>query len=369
MKQFIIAMLAIVVQLGQPGLCGYDAAAQGLDTSINGVLTKPNLKILHIGNSFTFDTTCYLPEIVKGMEADVSDLCIYRMMLSSASFKDWYDTYNDIDIHLDYRIEKVVGGIDAGIATGEGKAGDGSLFRQALSGEQWNIIFIQPDPFSAPYYEQWTNHDANGYLNELLAIIREHQPQATIGLVLQHSSASNDVYNAEGSSLERWRLIAESVRQCYGDYDIGIVLPYGTAVQNLRASSLNNDMDLTSDGAHCEFVLTRYAASCCYYQAIIAPRTGIPVTEDKTRINKEWIQGSSPMISVDDYTASIAQKAAMLAVADMYHCNNPETSVVVGMNKVQSSPVLPGIYDLQGRRLADKPQKGMFIQDRKKYVK
>ena len=92
-------MLAIVVQLGQPGLCGYDAAAQGLDTSINGVLTKPNLKILHIGNSFTFDTTCYLPEIVKGTEADVSDLCIYRMMLSSASFKDWYDTYNDIDIH------------------------------------------------------------------------------------------------------------------------------------------------------------------------------------------------------------------------------------------------------------------------------
>lgn len=152
------------------------------------------------------------------------------------------------------------------------------------------------------------------------------------------------------------------------DYDIGIVLPYGTAVQNLRASSLNNDMDLTSDGAHCEFVLTRYAASCCYYQTIIAPRTGIPVTEDETRINKEWIQGSSPMISVDDYTAPIAQKAAMLAVADMYHCNNPETSVVVGMNKVQSSPVLPGIYDLQGRRLADKPQKGMFIQDGKKYV-
>ena len=200
-------MLAIVVQLGQPGLCGYDAAAQGLDTIINGVLTKPNLKILHIGNSFTFDTTCYLPEIVKGTEADVSDLCIYRMMLSSASFKDWYDTYNDIDIHLDYRIEKVVGGIDASIATGEGKAGDGSLFRQALSGEQWDIIFIQPDPFSAPYYEQWTNHDANGYLNELLAIIKEHQPQATIGLVLQHSSASNNVYNAEGSSLERWRLI------------------------------------------------------------------------------------------------------------------------------------------------------------------
>ena len=71
-------MLAIVVQLGQPGLCGYDAAAQGLDTSINGVLTKPNLKILHIGNSFTFDTTCYLPEIVKGTEADVSNYKKWR---------------------------------------------------------------------------------------------------------------------------------------------------------------------------------------------------------------------------------------------------------------------------------------------------
>ena len=78
-----IAMLAIVVQLGQPELCGNGTAAQTLDSSTYELLTKHNLKILHIGNSFTFDTTCYLPEIVKGTEADVSN---YKKWRSKAFF-------------------------------------------------------------------------------------------------------------------------------------------------------------------------------------------------------------------------------------------------------------------------------------------
>ena len=361
-----IVTLAIVVQLGQPRLCCNTTTAQEIN-NVQELLKKPNLKILNIGNSFTFDAVSCLPLIVESTGSDVSDLCIYRTMLDGASFKDWCDTYNDIDIHLNYQVVKVVGGIDAGIATGEGKAGDGSLFRQALSGKQWDIIFIQPSTFAAPYYEQWTGHGANGYLNELLAILRKHQPQAAIGLVLQHSYASSFEDNKEHSSLKRWQLIAESVRQCCEDYGIGLVLPYGTAVQNLRASSLNNDMELTCDGVHCEFALTRYTASCCYYQSIIAPRSGIKVTEDKTVINKEWIQGNSPVISVDDNTRPIAQRAAMLAVEDMYHINNPEAGTV-GINEVQHLE-MPGIYDLQGRRLKDKPQKGVYIKGGRKYMK
>jgi hypothetical protein len=121
---------------------------------VSSVLQKPDLKILHIGNSYTFDAVSYLPTIIKNNDVDVSDLCIYRTMRAGGTFKLWYDIYHDNDHAYNYQIEKVCGGIDANIATGDGAAGDGSLFRQALTDEQWDIIFIQPASAYAPYYER-----------------------------------------------------------------------------------------------------------------------------------------------------------------------------------------------------------------------
>lgn len=297
------------------------ASAQSLGINTGEVLAKPDLKILHIGNSFTFDAVSYLPLIVESTGTNVSDLCIYRTMRSGGSFRSWYDTYCDNDYAFDYTIEKVIGGIDANIDTGTGKAGDGTLFRRALTEEKWDIIVIQPASTYSPYYDQWTGNGEGGYLNELMGIVKETQPQAAIGIMLVHSYASNYEGNTEKSSYDRWKLIAESVESCYKDYNISFVIPYGTAVQNLRATELNNDMDLTADGVHCEYVLTRYTASCCYYQSVLAPRTGISVTNDKTRINKDLITSASPMISIDDDTAPIAQDAAIKAVENWYSVN------------------------------------------------
>ena len=318
---FRIAFLAIVIIFGSHGTDGAKVAAQTIDSNTDEVLKKANLKILHIGNSFTFDAVSYLPLIVGSTGADVSDLCIYRTMRSGGSFKSWYDCYFDNDHELGYTIEKVIGGIDANINTGSGMAGNGSLFRQALNDEQWDIVVIQPASAYSPYYDQWTGTGSGGYLNELLQLIKERQPQALVGIMLVHSYASNYAGNTEKSSYDRWKLIAESVESCCKDYNISFVIPYGTAVQNLRATSLNNDMDLTADGVHCEYVLTRYTASCCYYQSVLVPRTGISVTNDKTRINKDFITSASPMISIDDDTAPIAQDAAVKAVENWYSVN------------------------------------------------
>ena len=312
---------AVLVMGGHFASCTAQTGSQ--DNSVNSVLCKENLKILHIGNSLTFDAVSYLPLIIESTGADVSDLCIYRTMLSGGSFLDWYNVYNDRNI-LDYQIEKVCGGLAPGEITGSAKARDGSLLRKALTDVKWDIIFIQQASTYSPYYEQWGGNGEGGYLNELLGVIRHLQPDATIGMVLVHSSASTFRANAEHSSLERWKLIVSSVEKCCADYGIEIVLPYGTAVQNLRASSLNNELDLTCDGLHCELVLARYVASCCYFQSIIAPRTGISVLSDHTRINKNFVTANSPMISVDDQTAPIAQKAAIMAVEDWHHCYNPE---------------------------------------------
>ena len=106
------------------------------------VLSKPTLKVLDIGNSYTTDATDLLPLITEASGADISNICIYKAVRSSASFKSWYDVYYDKDTARKYTIKKVLGGLAANVSTGTGAKGDGSLFRKLLTDEKWDIIII-----------------------------------------------------------------------------------------------------------------------------------------------------------------------------------------------------------------------------------
>ena len=88
----------------------------------------------------------------------------------------------------------------------------------------------------ATIYDAWSAKRDAGYLKELIQIIREANPQATIGFYLIHSYRSDYKSNTEKSSLERWRNIATAVKELRLNYGIDFVIPYGTAVQNLRAT-------------------------------------------------------------------------------------------------------------------------------------
>lgn len=289
------------------------------------VIKKAELRVLDIGNSYTNDATNLLPLIAKASKADLSTICLYRCYRSGASFKNWVDIYNDEDNARNYKISKVLGDLPANVQSGTGGAGDGKLFRDALSNEKWDLIIIHQVSTYAPYYSMWNNNNAAGDLDELISIIREHQPNAELGFLLVHSYWSNYKNNIENSSFDRWQLIANSAKSFCEDYDVDFVIPYGTAIQNLRASSLNNEYDLTRDGTHCGYGLAQYTAACCYYESLIAPRSGISVLGNAARYTvNQKVKSKYPSISVTDENALIAQKAAVLATKHMYDCINPE---------------------------------------------
>ena len=182
---------------------------------------------------------------------------------------------------------------------------------------------------SAPYYQQWGSSGRGGYLNEMLSVIKEHQPNAVIGFYLVHSLWDHHKNNKEGSSYERWKLICSATKSFQEEYGIDFIIPYGTAIENLRSSSLNNEYDLTRDGLHLAYGLGRYAAACCYYESLITPRSGISVLGNSARYDASQAPSSKyPAISVTDENALIAQKAAVLATEYMYECINPETADV-----------------------------------------
>lgn len=292
------------------------------------------MKVLDIGNSYTYDATDLLPQIAKASGANLSTMCLYRCYRGGASFKNWVDIYNDSDIETTYSITKVVGNLPANVQTGDGEAGDGELFRKALTNETWDLIIIHQVSDYAPYYAMWNNNSAAGYLDELISIIKTHQPNAELGFLLVHSYWSGYSKNKENSSYDRWQLIANSVKSFCEDYNVDFVIPYGTAIQNLRSSSLNNEYDLTIDGTHCGYGLAKYTAACCYYESLIAPRCGISVLGNSAREDVSDKESKYPSVNVTDENALIAQEAAYLATKDMYLCQNPEDFIFKLVYKV-----------------------------------
>ena len=290
---------------------------------VHPVLTKAELKVLDIGNSYTSDATNLLPLIVEATGVEMSDLCLYKAIRGNASLKSWCDIYNNLDNNYTYSISKVIGDLAANVQTGTGNKGDGSLFRSALTSEEWDLIIIHQLSTLAPYYDKWAGAESDGSLDELLNIIKTNQPNAVIGFYIIHSYWDNYTKNTEHSSYERWNLICESVQKLQSNYDIDFIIPYGTAIENLRASSLNNEYDLTRDGTHCDYGLSRYTAACCYYETLIYPRTGISVLGNTARYTSDS-NTQYPNINVTDENANLAQQAAILATQNPFTCINPE---------------------------------------------
>lgn len=281
---------------------------------------KADLKVLDIGNSYTQDAQAYLPQIIEASGID-SDFSLYRAFRPSASFKTWVDCWNDAD-NESYSIDFCAGTSLDGIS-GYGSASDGALFRKVLQSVKWDIILIHQVSTYSNDYSLWEGNGAGGYLQDLIRIIRMTNPQATIGYLMTHSYRGTYWANSEGSSLLRWRNTAEATRQLKLEYGIDFIIPYGTAVQNLRASSLNDSYEFSEDGTHMGAGLGDYVAGCCYFESLLAPRYGVSIWGNTFRLTN-LDEGVGGRKNITDQTAIVAQKAAILATLDMWNVSDPD---------------------------------------------
>lgn len=281
---------------------------------------KADLKVLDIGNSYTQDAQTYLPQIIQASGIG-TDFSLYRAFRPNGSFKTWVDCWNDADDET-YNVAFCAGTQIGGIS-GNGYNNDGTLFRKALQTVKWDIILIHQVSTYSNDYSLWEGHGAGGYLQELIRLIRITNPQATVGYLMTHSYRGSYWANSEGSSLLRWKNIAEATKQLKLEYDIDFIIPYGTAVQNLRASSLNDSYEFSEDGTHMGAGLGDYVAGCCYFESLLAPRYGVSILGNTFRITNlsESVGGRR---NVTDETALVAQKAAILATLDMWTVSNPD---------------------------------------------
>lgn len=279
---------------------------------------KETFNVLDIGNSYTGDCHTYLAGIIDatGVETKVN---LYKAVRSSGSFKTWVDCYNNKD-NSTYSVSRTYGeslGIDA-----TGAANNGEVFRNALA-KNWDVIIIHQVSNFSTEFDTWETQTEKGYLKEFIQVLRKTNPQASIGFLMTHSYRGDYPQNTEKDSLLRFEKIAEATKRFAREYGVNFIIPYGTAVQNLRASSLNDTYEFSEDGTHLGAGLGDYVAGCCYYQAMIAPRNGVSIEGNTFRITNldESIGGRK---NVTNETAPIAQNAAIMACCDMWNVIRPD---------------------------------------------
>lgn len=273
-------------------------------------IQSPKLRVLDIGNSYSKNATSYLPELFDNLDLDKSKVSLYRALRTGGSFKNWYDIYNDKDTS-NYYIQHVLGDLRCENLNIKNAFKGSQGIKELLNNYQWDLIIIHQASQFAPFYENWTSDSEAGCLSELVNLIRECQPEAKIGTLLVHSYGTDSYYNKlHLSTVERWSNIAYSVSKMREDFDIDLIIPYGTAIENVRATSLNNNADLLEDGSHLSAGLACYTASCCYYESVFS------------RWFKQSMIGNTlrPVgePSVTDDNASISQKAALHACLNPY---------------------------------------------------
>ena len=111
-----------------------------------------------------------------------------------------------------------------------------------------------------------------------------------------------------------WNVIADFGKNVMANVSFDGIISTGAMLQNLRTSSLDNDLNLTRDGYHMDYGISRYGAACTVFETLFTPIYGVDMDGNTFRYSTGGT-GSTP---VTDANAPIAIQAARYAMEKPY---------------------------------------------------
>lgn len=290
------------------------------DSLVSAYLLRPSLKVLFIGNSYTDDYTSMLYEITSSTGETLPDVSIYKLTRGGGSFMSWYRCFDGRDGGR-YVFAPVMDNLHLQLPSTTSLEFSSSLLLSVLS-YPWDVIFVQQVSQFSNNYDSWFSVSPSGYLYPYLYRLRSMQTNAMIGFVEVHSYMDGYKDNTEHSHYARWNGIAHSAQTLMSNHRVfQLLLPCGTAIENLRMSGFNSPYDLTRDGTHLAYGLARYTAAFCIFDKLIRPRITNPsavypvfykCTDEEKRSTRY------PCTDVDSTNYKAAQKAALAACIAPY---------------------------------------------------
>ena len=286
------------------------------------------LKILCFGNSFTEDSMGYVPYIIKKIAPNLKlTLGLARiggcpLAQHLASFTD---TTQSID-GTDYQRAKY----------SYTKSTEGSpwVFVAAqypddiIKDDDWDIITFQQNGGAS--YKDYDTYYAPFIYKLHKSLFDKVSKPTKIGWLLTHGAYTENPSEAE----TRWEGTANNAKEIMKMTGTSILFPYGTAVQNLRTTSLKTIGDnggglFMGDIAHLQEGIGCLVAAYTNVLTIlkIVGMEHIGIIGDSTRITSELLTeinmpgqnlGTSGVVGISDNNCYLAQVAATCAMKNPY---------------------------------------------------
>ena len=300
--------------------CGYKGfpdewEQEGGDSA--DIYADADIRILFIGNSFTRDAVYHLPGMIKASGTD-KKIILTHMYYGGRTAQRYYKHWND---DRDYTCYQALPGADSWTTD---KTGSASTLAEMAAVTDWDLVVVQEHTGNQTSW-YWTDDEKTalqGIVNYAKSAKSGNTPkvhyvmsQAYLNL---EKAGSNQCFADEA---EMYAVITAQARKVMAEISFDGIISTGTMLQNLRSSSLNDELHLTRDGFHMNLGISRYGAACTVFESIITPLTGKNL--DGNGYRYEYPGGDNPeTIDVTDVTAPIAIAAARAAIQKTYEVTN-----------------------------------------------
>ena len=282
-KHILLVIISIIFAM-QFGSCHM----QESDTYNVPLWDRPTLRILAIGNSFSIDAVeqnLYELAAAAGYNCEIGNLyiggCSLERHVSNIESDAKAYEYRKVDFY------------------GKLTVRNETSIRDALCDGEWDFVSVQQVSSLSGLYETYA-----ASLPALTEYIEKYCPTAEI--VIHQTWAYSEDSDHEGfanygrDQQKMYEAIVSSVRRAASEFGIEQVIPAGTAIQNMRLTSVGDNLD--RDGYHLN-PLGRFTAACVWLESLFE----VDVRENGYE---------SPLIDVD--LQKLAKKAAHAAVLSPY---------------------------------------------------
>lgn len=293
---------------------------------------EKSLKVLAIGNSFSEDALRHMYQIARS--AGASEIVLGNLYIGSCNLNThWTNAKNNV---AGYEYQKN--------SNGSWSTTKGQTMESGLKDENWDFIVLQQvsglSGVESTYNSDLTNLIA--YVNS-----KKTNPEAKLAwhMTWAYQSDSNhwDFWRYEGNQMTMYNAIVSTVQnKVVTNQDIDIIIPSGTAIQNLRTSTIGDT--LTRDGYHLSYYLGRYVAGLTWLKAL----TGWTIDDiSYFPTSPEISSGHLPLIkeAVNKAVATPFAVSEITGSTDASSSSDGDMSSTDSNSQVTSSASLPSSED------------------------
>ena len=309
-------------------LIGSSSGGPGVDDPV-----EPTLRILFIGNSFTKDAVEHLPKIVDA--AGIKTLKMTHLYYGGRTIPEYADGYAT---RSDYTCYKYLPSTSVWLSY------SGYTIQQIVKEEPWDIVCIQEHTGNKAAWA-WDATE-KGAVESLLASIKaDNAKTPRFAYIMSQAYFNMDKiggnskpYMTFTTQSEMFDVIVAQAKKVLAETEVEQIIPTGTVLQNLRTSSLNNAMDLTRDGYHMDYGLSRYAAACAVFEMLVAPAfDGVTLDGNAFRYDVSNTADGSYTTPVTDATAPVALQAARYAIQNPFTVTDMSVSPSTPDNGIEDT--------------------------------